>query len=153
MVWRKIERATKLMVNSGLTIGIAFLYFCKRGHICLETEYKICLKISKYVWSSGPSQMTKEEKDLFVEYTLSVSSVTEEDIGAYHCKVEYPQGAQISQPAYLQILGQYCSYFFTSDFSSVNFLTSDYYSLKKTHFNFHPSSILQVLDFSSKLAG
>merc|ERR1719232_2257704 len=47
--------------------------------------------------------MTKEEKDLFVEYTLSVSSVTEEDIGAYHCKVEYPQGAQISQPAYLQI--------------------------------------------------
>ena len=62
--------------------------------------------------------MTKEEKDMTVEYTLSVSSVTEEDIGAYHCKVEYPQGAQISQPAYLQILGK-CCYFLTSDFRPV----------------------------------
>ena len=62
--------------------------------------------------------MTKEEKDLFVEYKLSVSSVTEEDMGPYHCKVEYPQGEQISQPAYLQIRGKgstfhYFTHYFT----------------------------------------
>ena len=49
--------------------------------------------------------MTRQVKDTVVEYKLSVSSVVEEDMGAYHCKVEYPQGAQMSQPAYLQIEG------------------------------------------------
>lgn len=62
--------------------------------------YKGDDKIQDY---DNRKDMTKEEKDLFVEYKLSVSSVTEEDMGPYHCKVEYPQGEQISQPAYLQI--------------------------------------------------
>ena len=53
------------------------------------------------------SQMTIVTKDLTVEYLLRVTSVTEEDMGDYYCKAEYPQGNQISQPAYLIIEGMF----------------------------------------------
>ena len=49
--------------------------------------------------------MTIVTKDLTMEYVLWVSSVTEEDMGDYYCKAEYPQGIQMSQPAYLNIEG------------------------------------------------
>ncbi|KAL5269701.1 hypothetical protein ACHWQZ_G003234 [Mnemiopsis leidyi] len=62
--------------------------------------YKGDDKIQEY---DNRKDMTMEEKDFFVEHKLSISSVTEEDMGPYHCRVEYPQGEQISQPAYLQI--------------------------------------------------
>ncbi|XP_063684716.1 hemicentin-1-like isoform X2 [Bolinopsis microptera] len=92
------EPRTQILLQRGLSVE--FTCVVDRYPLNTVSWYKGDEKIQDY---DNRKDMTKEEKDLFVEYKLSVSSVTEEDMGPYHCKVEYPQGDQISQPAYLQI--------------------------------------------------